>query len=175
MENAHQHELILNFQRMYCTVCLFLQSKLCEIRNEKQSKAPPFHVPHISTGEDCKKGPKKPPKGTPKPSSGPPEDTPKRAQNPVLFKNRFFRRKPPGGFGVCLAWDLEMGPRLYIDIYDTFTCQMQVYKPYAMLCSMLCLGLTWVKLLKKPRQTGGFLSMGLSKPHENIPFPKHAP
>ena len=78
---------------------------------------------------------------------------------------------------VHLSFYLSVGifVCLYVYIYATFTCQMQVYKPYAMLCSMLCLGLTWVKLLKKPRQPGGFLSMGLSKPHKNILFPKHGP
>ena len=60
--DSHRHELIVDFQRMYCTVCLFLQSKLCEIRNGKQSEARLFHLPHEAIGEGRKKGPKKPPK-----------------------------------------------------------------------------------------------------------------
>ena len=115
LEDAHQQEPIFDFQRMYCTVCLFLQLKVCEFRNEKQSKATRFHLPRKPTGEDHKKGPKKPPKGIPKPSSEASKDTPKRSPNSVHFKNHFLRRPLPGGFGVCLPWDLEGGPRLYID------------------------------------------------------------
>ena len=132
-EDEHLHEPIFNFQRMYCTACLFLQSKLSEIRNEKQSKAPLFHVPHISTGEDCKKGPKKPPKGTPKPSSGPPEDTPKRSPNPVPFKNRFCRCQPPGDLVFAWPGTLEMGPRLYIDIH-TCVHALAVNQTYVRIC-----------------------------------------
>ena len=131
LEDAHQQEPIFDFQRMYYTVCLFLQSKLCEIRNEKQSKATYFHLPHRPTNEDCKKGPKKPPKGTPKPSSGPPEETPKRSPIPVHFQNYFLRWKLPGGFGVCLLWDIKMGPRLYIDMLEssrTLMKQSQILK-----------------------------------------------
>ena len=102
---------------MYCTVCLFLQSKFSEIRNEEQSKATHFHLPHLPTIEDHKKGPKRPPKETPKASSGGPDDAPKRSPNLPPFKNRFCRWKLCGGFGVCMLWDLQMGPRLYMYIY----------------------------------------------------------
>ena len=37
-EDAQQHEPILNFQRMYCTVCLFLQAELSEIHTDKRSE-----------------------------------------------------------------------------------------------------------------------------------------
>ena len=63
VEEAHRNGPILDFQRMYCTVCMFLQSKLSGIRNEKQSKATHFHLLQKPTNEDCKKGPKTPPKG----------------------------------------------------------------------------------------------------------------
>ena len=127
LEDAHQHEPIFDFQRMYCTVCLFLQSKLCEIRNEKQSKATHFHLPHKPTNEDCKKGPKKPPKGTPNSSSASPEDTPRRSTNPVPFENRFCRCPPPERFAVCRPWDLDKGPRLYIDIYIYIYVYTHIY------------------------------------------------
>ena len=94
-EDAYHPEPIFDFQRIYCTVCLFLQPKLFEIRNEKQSEGPLFHLPHQSNGEDCKKQFKKPPK-------------------PVTFKNHFLRWSPPKRFGVCLPRVLEMGPRLYM-------------------------------------------------------------
>ena len=60
--DAHRHERIVDFQRIYCTVCLFLQWELFRIRNEKQSEAALFHLPHKATGEDRKKDPKKLPK-----------------------------------------------------------------------------------------------------------------
>ena len=116
-EDAHHHEPLRDVERMYCAVCLFLQSRLFEILNGNQLDAALFHLPHKVSGEDRKEGSKKPPKWSPKPSSADPEDTPKRSLNPVLFKNRLLRCKLPGRFGVCLPQDLEMGPRLYIDIY----------------------------------------------------------
>ena len=114
-EDAQQHEPILNFQRMYCTVCLFLQAELSEIHTEKRSEEALFHLPHKPTDEDPKKDLKRPPKGTLKPSSGTPEDTPKRPPKLITLKNHFLRRSLPRRFGVYLPWDLEMGPRLYID------------------------------------------------------------
>ena len=56
-EDAQQHEPILNFQRMYCTVCLFLQAELSEIHTEKRSEEALFHLPHKPTSKDCRKGP----------------------------------------------------------------------------------------------------------------------
>ena len=116
-EDAHQHKPIFDFQWMYCTVCLFLQSKFSEIRNEKQFTALLFHLPRTAASEDRKKCPKRPPKATSKDVSGASEDTSMRPPNPDPFKKHFLRWKPPGGFGVYLPWDLERGPQLYIDIY----------------------------------------------------------
>ena len=115
--DAHRQEPNLDFQRMYCTVCLFLQAKLFENRNEKQSERAPFHIPHKPTCEDRKKGPKKPPKGSPEPSSETLRRTPQRPPKPITLKNHFLRRRLPGGFGVYLPRDPEMGPRLYRYIY----------------------------------------------------------
>ena len=73
-----------------------MQSRLFEIRNEKQFKASLFHLPHRPTNEDHKKGPKKPPKETQKPSSGVSEDAPKRSPNLVPFKKCFAAGSTPG-------------------------------------------------------------------------------
>ena len=115
--DAHRHELIIDFQWMYCTVCLFLPWALFEIRNEKQSETALLLLPHKATSEDPERDPTNPPKGTPKPSSGPLEDSPRRPPKPVTLKNHFLRWKPPGGFAVPLSRALEMGPQLYIDTY----------------------------------------------------------
>ena len=116
-EDAQQHEPILNFQRMYCTVCLFLQAELSDIHTEKRSEEALFHLPHKHTSKDYREGPTKLPKEAPKPSSGCPEDTSKRSPNPVLFQNHFLRWSPLGGGVVSVPRDLDRGPRLYIYIY----------------------------------------------------------
>ena len=120
MEDSQHPEPILDFQRVYCTVCLFLQSKLSEICNEKQSEGTLCHLPHIPTQGNSKKGVQKPSKRTPKHSCGRSEHTPKKPPKPITLKNHFLRRSPTGGFEVFLPWDLEMGPRLYIDIFSFF-------------------------------------------------------
>ena len=70
-EDAQQHEPILNFQRMYCTVCLFLQAELSEIHTEKRSEEALFPLPHKPNSKDCRKGPTKLPKEAPKPCPRP--------------------------------------------------------------------------------------------------------
>ena len=127
--DAHRHELIVNFQRMYCTVCLFLQWELFRIRKETQSAGALFHWPHIPIDEDSKKSPKKPPKGAPEPSSGTLRRTPQRPPKPITLKNHFLRRSLPRGFVVYLPLDPEMGPRLCIYIY-IYACM------YACMCEM---------------------------------------
>ena len=81
--DAHRHERIVDFQRMYCTVRLFLHWELFGIRNEKQSEATLFHLPHKTTGEDRKKDSKKLPKWSPKPSFGSLRSTPQRPPKPI--------------------------------------------------------------------------------------------
>ena len=56
-EDAHHHKPIVDFKRMYCTVCLFLQWKLFEIRNEKRCDGAFFHMHHKPSEEDPEKGP----------------------------------------------------------------------------------------------------------------------
>ena len=65
-EDAHHHEPIVDFKRMYCTVCLFLQWKLFEIRNEKRCDGAFFHMHHKPSGEDPEKGSHEPSKRDPK-------------------------------------------------------------------------------------------------------------
>ena len=101
---------------MYCTVCLFLQSKLSGIRNEKQSEGTLLHLPDRPTGEDRKKERKTPSKGNPKLIHGAFGSTPKEPLKPITIKNHFLRWSLIGGFEVFLTWDLEMGRQLYIDV-----------------------------------------------------------
>ena len=119
-EDAQQHEPILNFQRMYCTVYLCLQAELSDIHTEKRSEEALFHLPHKHTSKDCRKGPTKLPKEAPKPSSGCPEDTSKRSPNPVLFQNHFLRWSLPGGGVVSVPLGPGQGTPItyrYIYIY----------------------------------------------------------
>ena len=116
-EDVNQRELIVVFLRMYCTDCMFLQSKPFEFRYEKQSEGALFHMLHKPSVEDSEKRPKKSPKDTPKPSSGPFGSTQRRPLKLDTSKSHFLRRGPPGGFAVFLPWTLEMAPRLYIYIY----------------------------------------------------------
>ena len=84
--DANGHERIADFQRMYCTVCLFLQWELFGIRNEKRSEATLFHLAHKGTSEGHKKGLKKPPKETPERSSGTLRRTPQRPPKPIVTR-----------------------------------------------------------------------------------------
>ena len=113
-DDLHHREITFDFSRMYCTDCMFLQSKPFELRYERQSERALFHVLHKPSIQNSKKHPKECSKSTPKPSSGALGSIQKRRLKLATTKSHFLRWSPPGGFAVPLAWDLEMGPRLYI-------------------------------------------------------------